>query len=120
MPLTEGLRPGKFVSVLGQPQLDDVVGPTYNGDLNQYAGNNANSNAQFKVFQKDGKGGTMSQNLTLINQDIYDTTQNNADLRFGQRNRQRFPETYEEKYDLIASRYQIEHGKPRRSPLHPS
>lgn len=120
MPQTEDLYPGKFTDYSGKLDFAPLVGPTYNGDLNQYAGNNPNTNTQFKVFQKGPNGEIMSQNKALINQDVYDLTQKNHDLAFYLRNFQQYPETYEEKYDLIQPVNQINLQSPVRSVLHPS
>lgn len=80
MPLTEDLRPGKFVSVLGAPYYQAKPAPSYNGNLNKYA-TNLNNTAQAKVFEAVN-GKITSLNGALIAQDNHDLTQNNKDLAF--------------------------------------
>jgi hypothetical protein len=115
MPQTENLYPGKFVTVQGQPHFAPMVAPSYNGSLNPYAGNNANSTRQFKVFEMDDQGRIMSQNQCLKNQDVYDEREKNHDLTYYLRNFQQKPETYEEKYDLLLRVEQIKIPAPPRS-----
>lgn len=87
MPLTTGLRPGKFYVVNGTQVLTKgPETPHYDGTINKYATGNMNSNAQFRVFEeKDGI--IQSQNKTLINQDNGDYMHVNKDLRFALDNR---------------------------------
>lgn len=108
MPLTEDLRPGKFVSVLGQPNLLPPVAPSYNGTLNKF-GVSPNNTEQFKVFQ-DINGVKQSMNQTLINQDTYSSTKNNLDLQNALRSRY-IPNAFDE-YDLLPDAYQYQFKRP--------
>jgi hypothetical protein len=85
MPLTEDLRPGKFVSILGQPHFEANPAPSYNGTLNKFAANMNNTN-EYKVFEKIN-GKYMTQNGALIAQDNFDITQDNKDLAFNLKNK---------------------------------
>ena len=114
MPKTIDLLPGKFVSVLGEPQLAPMQPPTYNGNMTTFLGN-ANNNFQYKVFE-ERNGKIQSLNQTLISQDIYDATQDNKDLQNTLRNTQFGPSTYQERYDLIQPWLQINYKKPVRPP----
>ena len=113
MPLTEGGYPGKNISIAGHP----IVFPekrkvSYNGSLNTFAPNNPNSNEQFKVFQKDSHGVPMSQNNVLRNQDIYDSTRVNRDLKFVLEQKRKNIPTYQDRYEQLAPQQQINLERP--------
>lgn len=120
MPLTADLYPGKYTTVQGEPHLEAMVAPTYNGTLNKYAGNNLNSSYRNKVFAIGPDGKPVSQNQALINEDIYSPTQKNKDLEFSLPRFKQHTTTYEERYDLIGERFKVNLPKPHRTDYKPS
>lgn len=116
MPLTEDLRPGKFVNVAGQPTFQAKPAPSYNGTLNKYA-SNLNNTAQFKVFENIN-GKITSLNGALIAQDNFDPVQNNKDMAFQIRNKY-VPTNFDE-WQQLPDYVRWRYPRPPNGANHPS